>query len=443
MSDYSFGDSGLKHGFNKRDEDSISSFFKDLGDKPVRHQVRQPVEPDIPGLEDLNKDVRPAKRIREHTPESDTPDFFDDSEVTSSPQQPEYTGLEEHDDYATSEEELAIHHAGEDIREMPSSSGSSSSQNSSEVQPEEQSEEQDETNDDKQDDSKDEADAEQKDDGASDGQEENGDTQQKDASHEPDEKRGLETAGSNETAQSSETVQTNKGSQSNEAVQSNGTTQSTESPQSDEEKSKESTVDKTAESFFSSNASSIPVNRALVVARATLGDSNGLPQKEVRPALKAENVYVLKNMLVHYGLPADVGWGVFFESIVSALIKLAEGSHDFTSHESVLVDYLKNCTLGHKDPEDSFAALDRIDKGIRSIYFTLNENKRISDQNLLMTGLLLAKYMNIQDEKSDRLNGITFVENGVIEKILEFVSRDQQTREKALKADEIKKSRRP
>lgn len=441
MSDYSFGDSGLKHGFNKRDEDSISSFFKDLGDKPVRHQVRQPVEPDIPGLEDLNKDVRPAKRIREHTPESDTPDFFDDSEATSYFPVPEYAGLEEHDEYAASEEELAIHHAGEDIREMPSSSGSSSSQNSSEAKPEEQSEGQDETNDDKQDDSKDETDTEEKDN--SDEQEENGDTQPKDASYESDEKRGLETAGSNETAQSSETVQTNKGSQSNDVARSNEAVQSTESSQSDEEKPKGSTVDKTAESFFSSNASSISANRALVVAKATLGDPNGLPQKEVRPALKAENVYILKNMLVHYGLPADVGWGVFFESIVSALIKLAEGSHDFTSHETVIVDYLKNCTLGHTDPDDSFAALDRIDKGIRSIYFTLNENKRMSDQNLLMTGLLLAKYMNIQDEKSDRLNGITFVENGVIEKILEFVSRDQQTREKAMKADEIKKSRRP
>lgn len=432
MSDYSFGDSGLKHGFNKRDEDSISSFFKDLGDKPVRHQVRQPVEPDIPGLENLDKDVRPAKRIREHTPESDTPDFFDDSDAASYAPTPEYTGLEEHDDYATSEEELAIHHAGEDIREMPSSSGSSSSQSSSEAQPESQSEEQDETNDDKQDDSKDEADTKEKDN--SDEQEENGDTQPKDASRESDEKRGLETAGSNE------------------GVQSNETTQSTESSQSDEEKSKdseqtttESTVSEIAEapSSNSSSAASVPTNRALVVARATLGDPNGLPQKEVRPALKAENVYVLKNMLVQYGLPTDVGWGVFFESIVSALIKLAEGSHDFTSHELVIVDYLKNCTLGHTDPDDSSAMLDRIDKGIRSIYFTLNENKRMSDQNLLMTGLLLAKYMNIQDEKSDRLNGITFVENGVIEKILEYVSRDQQTREKALKADEIKKSRRP
>lgn len=434
MSDYSFGDSGLKHGFNKRDEDSISSFFKDLGDKPVRHQVRQPVEPDLPGLEDLNKDVRPAKRIREHTPESDTPDFFDDSEATSYSPAPEYTGLEEQDDYAASEEELAIHHAGEDIREMPSSSGSSSSQNSSEAQSEEQSEEQDETNDGKQDDSKDEVDTEQKDDGNSDEQEENGDTQLKGASYETDEKRGLETAGSNE------------------GVQANEAAQSTENPQSDEEKSKdseqtttESTARKTAEAFSSNSSSvaSVPSNRALVVARATLGDHNSLPQKEVRPALKAENVYVLKNMLVHYGLPADVGWGVFFESIVSALIKLAEGSHDFTSHESVIVDYLKNCILGHTDPDDSSAALDRIDKGIRSIYFTLNENKRMSDQNLLMTGLLLAKYMNIQDEKSDRLNGITFVENGAIDKILEFVSRDQQTREKALKADEIKKSRRP
>lgn len=425
MSDYSFGDSGLKHGFNKRDEDSISSFFKDLGDKPVRHQVRQPVEPDLPGLEDLNKDVRPAKRIREHTPESDTPDFFDDSDTASYTPTPEYTGLEEQDDYAASEEELAIHHAGEDIREMPSSSGSSSSQNSSEAQPEKQSEEQDETNDDKQDGSKDESGAEQKDDGNSDEQEGNGDIQQEDAFHESDEKRGLETAGLNE------------------GVQSNETTQSIESSQPDEEKPKGSTVDKTAEGFFSSNASSVPANRALVVARATLGDTNTLPQKEVRPALKAENVYVLKNMLVHYGLPADIGWGAFFESIVSALIKLAEGSNDFTSHESVIVDYLKNCTLGHTDPDDSSVTLDRIDKGIRSIYFTLNENKRMSDQNLLMTGLLLAKYMNIQDEKSDRLNGITFVENGVIEKILEFVSRDQQTREKALKADDIKKSRRP
>lgn len=432
MSDYSFGDSGLRHGFNKRDEDSISSFFKDLGDKPVRHQVRQPVEPDLPGLEDLNKDVRPAKRIREHTPESDTPDFFDDSEVTPPPQQPEYTGFEEQDDYATSEEELAIHHAGEDIREMPSSSGSSSSQNSSEVQPEEQSEEQDGTNDDKQDDSKDETDTEGKDN--SDEQEENGDTQQEDASHESDEKRGLETAGSNEGVQSNETTQSTESFQSSE-----------EKPKDSEQNTTESTARKTTEASSSNaiNAASVPTNRVLVVAKATLGDSNGLPQKEVRPALKAENVYVLKNMLVQYGLPADVGWGVFFESIVSALIKLAEGSHDFTSHESVIVDYLKNCTLGHAGPDDSSAALDRIDKGIRSIYFTLNENKRMSDQNLLMTGLLLAKYMNIQDEKSDRLNGITFVENGAIEKILEFVSRDQQTREKAMKADEIKKSRRP
>lgn len=441
MSDYSFGDSGLKHGFNKRDEDSISSFFKDLGDKPVRHQVRQPVEPDIPGLEDLNKDVRPAKRIREHTPESDTPDFFDDSEATSLPPQPEYTGFEEHDEYAASEEELAIHHAGEDIREMPSSSGSSSSQNSSEAKPEEQSEKQDGANDDKQDDSKDEADTEEKDN--ADEQEENGDTQPKDTSHESDEKRGLETVRSNESSQPNETAG------SNEAVQSNETVQSNEGSQPNEEKSKESeqsttesTARKTTETS-SSSAASVPSNRALVVARAMLGDSNGLPQKEVRPALKAENVYVLKNMLVQYGLPADVGWGVFFESIVSALIKLAEGSNDFTSHETVIVDYLKNCTLGHVDPDDSSAALDRIDKGIRSIYFTLNENKRMSDQNLLMTGLLLAKYMNIQDEKSDRLNGITFVENGAIEKILEFASRDQQTREKALKADEIKKSRRP
>lgn len=434
MSDYSFGDSGLKHGFNKRDEDSISSFFKDLGDKPVRHQVRQPVERDLPGLEDLNKDVRPAKRIREHTPESDTPDFFDDSDTASYTPAPEYTGFEEHDEYAASEEELAIHHVGEDIREMPSSSGSSSSQNSSEAQSEEQSEEQDETNDDKQDDSKDETDTEEKDN--ADEQEENGDAQLKDVSHETDEKRGLETAGSNE------------GVQLNETTQSNEAAQSTENPQSDEEKPKESeqsvtesTARKTTEAS-SSSAASVPANRALVVAKATLGDPNGLPQKEVRPALKAENVYVLKNMLVQYGFPADVGWGVFFESIVSALIKLAEGSNDFTSHELVIVDYLKNCTLGHTDPDDSSAALDRIDKGIRGIYFTLNENKRMSDQNLLMTGLLLAKYMNIQDEKSDRLNGITFVENGVIEKILEYVSRDQQTREKAMKADEIKKSRR-
>ena len=432
MSDYSFGDSGLKHGFNKRDEDSISSFFKDLGDKPVRHQVRQPVEPDLPGLEDLNKDVRPAKRIREHTPESDTPDFFDDSDTASYTSAPEYTGFEEHDDYATSEEELAIHHAGEDIREMPSSSGSSSSQNSSEAQPEEQSEEQDGTNDDKQDDSKDETDTEGKDN--FDEQEDNGDTQQEDASHESDEKRGIETAGSNEGVQSNETTQSTESFQSSE-----------EKPKDSEQNTTESTARKTTEASSSnaSNAASVPANRALVVAKATLGDPNGLPQKEVRPALKAENVYVLKNMLVQYGLPADVGWGVFFESIVSALIKLAEGSHDFTSHESVIVDYLKNCTLGHADPDDSSAALDRIDKGIRSIYFTLNENKRMSDQNLLMTGLLLAKYMNIQDEKSDRLNGITFVENGAIEKILEFVSRDQQTREKAMKADEIKKSRRP
>lgn len=441
MSDYSFGDSGLKHGFNKRDEDSISSFFKDLGDKPVRHQVRQSVEPDLSGLEDLNKDVRPAKRIHEHVPESDTPDFFDDSEATLLPPQPEYTGLEEHDEYATSEEELAIHHAGEDIREMPSSIGSSSSQNFSEAQPEDQSKEQDGANDDKQNDSKDETDTEEKDN--ADEQEENGDTQPKDTSHEPDEKRGLETAGSNEGVQPDETTQSNEVAQSNETAQSNEVVQLTESSQSDEKKSKESTVDKTAESFFSSNASSVLANRALVVARATLGDFSNFPQKEVRPALKAENVYVLKNMLVQYGLPADVGWGVFFESIVSALIKLAEGSNDFTSHEIVIVDYLKNCTLGHTDPDDLSAALDRIDKGIRSIYFTLNENKRMSDQNLLMTGLLLAKYMNIQDEKSDRLNGITFVENGVIEKILEFVNRDQQTREKAIKSDEIKKSRRP
>lgn len=367
MSDYSFGDSGLKHGFNKRDEDSISSFFKDLGDKPVRHQVRQQVEPDLPGLEDLNKDVRPAKRIREHTPESDAPDFFDDSEATLPLQQPEYTGLEEHDEYAASEEELAIHHAGEDIREMPSSSGSSSSQNSSEAKPEEQSEEQDETNDDKQDDSKDEADMEQKDDGNSDGQEENGDTQPKDASCEPDEKRGLETARSNEAVKPTEAPQSNE-----------------EIPKESEQSVTESTARKTTEAS-SSSAASVPANRALVVAKATLGDLNGLPQKEVRPALKAENVYVLKNMLVQYGLPADVGWGVFFESIVSALIKLAEGSNDFTSHELVIVDYLKNCTLGHTDPDDSSATLDRIDKGIRSIYFTLNENKRMSDQNLLMT----------------------------------------------------------
>ena len=429
MSDYSFGDSGLRHGFNKRDEDSISSFFKDLGDKPVRHQVRQPVEPDLPGLEDLNKDVRPAKRIREHTPESDTPDFFDDSETASYAPAPEYTGLEEHDEYAASEEELAIHHAGEDIREMPSSSGSSSSQNSSEAKPEEQSEKQDGANDDKQNDSKDEADTEEKDN--ADEQEENGDTQQKDASHEPDEKRGLETAGLNEGVQSNETTQSNEGFQPNE-----------EKSKESEQTTTESTARKTTEDS-SISAASVPSNRALVVARATLGDPNSLPQKEVRPALKAENVYVLKNMLVQYGLPADVGWGVFFESIVSALIKLAEGSNDFTSHELVIVDYLKNCTLGHVDPDDSSAILDRIDKGIRSVYFTLNENKRMSDQNLLMTGLLLAKYMNIQDEKSDRLNGITFVENGTIEKILEFVSRDQQTREKAMKADEIKKSRRP